>query len=853
MVQTYAEFADLPSSKKSVLAWIEPSARLVGWTLHAGAIYKIVPDFFPLRILQDGSELTEVASLAAVNSAGKWFFDTASNQIYLWANLSSNPDNVISRVDYRIFLSTVPIILPYNLEETGYEVEYLPLIATTSFFGHELDSEQIGIALEGQGSISLINTDGFWDDKFDLYFWENKPTNIWSWSEDIQISEKKKIYSGFIKGKQYSEQSISFEMADFIIKLRDSISLPVLSDADGTFPASSIGKPKRRIYGRVAGLRVFPLDNVLDGFELTGTISIAFGSSALTGVGSLFLDEVSPKDKLTFVVNDETIEFEVKSVNSDTSVTITNDSEFNLTAAIGKCLPSIPYRKKNRRWLIAGHEIKKIQTTVTGSTARNRINVGSIENFNVGDVIFVGAEVARIKSLSGIQLVLRQNLPSTPANGTPVFRYPVQSLNIGVTNYITERDYVLENNSESFIVFDDLAEFNITKEQPYIGTVTFTNASRELVGVGTQFTSDFKPRDWIRPINTSVWYEILEVTDDTNMKLRVSYAGGTVSSAGLKKNVSYIDDDAIVTIDCFGKTTDGDELGDWIKTASDVIKDLLGEIDLTSSLDLDSFNLASSDAPQTISLKLPLEYNSDNRLSYRECIDLVNKSVFGSLHQNSDFEIAFNIINARKPSEPFIFRDDDIIDWKVDVRSDNIVKEFICSYKHLDADPNTGGPGNSYKSRVNNFVLRFGDTNQTKTQDIYLYDSNEAELITQRYAFINETSGSRITLRTKLNMATKNLNDKIYLNLDRLYYRFGSSAARRKICLISAIRKNGLEVEVELDDIGNIFNRVATIAPNTANDFSAADDYEKSLNGYFTDNQGIVNNNKNTYRTNLIG
>jgi len=79
-----------------------------------------------------------------------------------------------------------------------------------------------------------------------------------------------------------------------------------------------------------------------------------------------------------------------------------------------------------------------------------------------------------------------------------------------------------------------------------------------------------------------------------------------------------------------------------------------------------------------------------------------------------------------------------------------------------------------------------------------------------------------------------NLNDKLWLQFDRLYKRFGNRD-RKKIGLINKITKNGERVSVEINDLGNIFTRSANIADDSSSDFSAASDDEKIVSGYVVD------------------
>jgi hypothetical protein len=848
MPLSYNEFANATASQKLVLGWIGAAQRLMVWSVHAGSVYlKDVPEFVT-GLVQDNTSLTKVANVAAINGAGKWFFDVTAKRLYCWPLSSSEPDTVFLRADYRIFVANAPVILPWDLD-AGEEVEYLPILQENSEFPYEIDPEQFGIALEGQGEIALENSDGYFDSRFERYWWENKDATLWSWSPSIALSEKKKLYRGILSGKAFSERAVRFGLKDFIAKLNNNIVLQPFDGTEGNVQPSIIGSVKRRIYGRVAGLRVVGLDHVLDGFEITGTVAANAGSVNLVGTGTAFLDELSPDDQLTF--GEST--YRVKEVTDNLNLVISSPLEENLNAAQLRSKPKKPWRKRNRSWLIAGHALKKISSTIASVTSLNRIELVDALEFSSGDQVLVGASKSTIRSKSGNLLVLEQNLSSLPSIGTVVSRYPVQAANWGTKDLVFIRDFTVDNDPAGAILeVDELAEFNITRPAVATGSFTFTNGSRLVTATGSQFLAELGARDWIRPA-LGTWYEILTVLDDGQLMLRIPFAQATATTSAERKVLEVLADDSVLTVDCFGKTVDGDEDGEWIKTGPQAVKDLLGEAGLSEDLDEDSFTTASEEAEQLISLKLPLEYAGKRVPSIKDAVDLVNQTVMGSVHFNSDFEVEYSVLNSKKPPELTEIQDHDIISWEVQSRTNHIVREFICRYRHLDADRYTGEESFSYQSRVNEVADKLSDAKGTRVLDVFLYDEEYAQFTAQRYALYNESSSSRIILATHLNLSTRQLSDKIYVNLDRLFYRLGSQSSRRKIGMVVKISKTGLRTTLEIEDLSGIWNKVCNVAPTGAPVHASASEDERVRHGYLTDENGIINDNDWTYRTNLIG
>jgi hypothetical protein len=845
----YTEFANATSSEKIVLAWMQASQRAMVWTVHSGSIYyKDVPEFVT-GVIQDGTSLTNATSVAGIDAAGKWFFDPTAKRLYVRTTGSADPDSVFVRLNYRLFFSNAPIDLPWDLS-TGTDVEYLPIIQSTSQFGYEIDPDQFGVALEGQGEIVLENTDGYMDARFERYWWENKPVVIYSYSPSIPLTEKKVIYRGVVAAKRFSSSEVSFAIADFISMLGNNISLSLFDGTEGNITSSALGTPKRRVYGRVSGLRCVGIDHILNGFEITGTVSNVAGDTVLAGSGTAFLDEVTPDDEVRF--GDDY--YKVKSVDSNTQITINSSLETNISAGKLIVRSKFPWRKKNREWLIAGHPLKKISTTIDAIVQANRITLDDPTDFEAGDIILVDGVKAQIRRISGPQVVLEQNLDPLPTIGDEVSKYPVQGVNEGERDFVFLRDFSITNSgSSSILVLENLAEFNTAPAQALPGTITFTSGSRTVTASGSAFKGILNPRDWIRPA-VGTWYEILSVDSDTQVTLRIAFAQSTVaSSACERKNIQAISDESIITVDCFGATDDGTEDGVWLKTGAQVVRDLIREAGISDAVNEAAFTEAASEAPFVMSLKIPTDFQSKSIPTVKESIDLVNQSIMGALHFNSSFELAMSIVSAKKPAALVALQDDDIISWQIDSRVDHIRKEIICRYRHEDADRTLGEPASSYESRVNTVAERLSDTLGTDVKDLYLYDESNAQLIAQRYALMAESASSMVRILSKLNLTTIGLAEKMYVLLDRLFYRLGSTSARRKIGIVTSVKKDGLNTIVEIDDISGMWNKVATFAPSGASEYDAATEDEAIRNGYFTDNNGIITGYEDTYRINLIG
>lgn len=72
-------------------------------------------------------------------------------------------------------------------------------------------------------------------------------------------------------------------------------------------------------------------------------------------------------------------------------------------------------------------------------------------------------------------------------------------------------------------------------ETPLSGTITFTDGSTVVTGVGCSFLTELSTGDWIRKNNTEDWWEVLSVTNDNLLELMTEYIGSTGSSSSSTK------------------------------------------------------------------------------------------------------------------------------------------------------------------------------------------------------------------------------------------------------------------------------------------------------------------------------
>lgn len=845
-MENYQSFLSKAKSEKVTLAIIEAVHPVKLFSLETGSVYSRVVDHFVSLVSVSGVALS-MASGAEL-SPGEFYFSPKEKKLFVRMLDDSNPKTKDVAITYKFFFSSAPYVLPCDLG-TGEPVEFEPRIDSLGSIGSQLDDQSTGIVLESSSSISFENNDGYWDEIFDKLIWENQSVKIYSWGPSISISEAQKIFDGLIESKDFSPFGVRLSVRDFVFRLKSLVNLPLFSELDGKVTPSMIGKPKRRVYGQVQQLRCEGFDKILGGFELTGAITTTIDSQTVTGSGTLFLSELSPGDEIIVELANETAKFGVESIESDTSLTIGQASDFALNEASAIIRPEIPYRKYNRRWSIAGHKLREPSSPIIEVINENRVRVDSSLDMFSGDSVKINDEFVNIRRVSGNKIVLNTALVPAPEVGDLVTKNPVSRVFFGKKELFIDRDWTLENSDEATLVINELAEFNIAEQRSIGVTLIFTNGSREVTTSATvDLRTILKPRDWIRKniISETAWYEILSVKEQ-GITLRTTFTGSTSSSSGLMKNVDLINDDSQITVDCMGLEHEGE----WIKTPSDAVKHLVTFDSGFLSINEASFAKAKADCEYILSLPVPLNLG-ESAPKIKDVIAQINESVFGSLYGDSSWDISYSILNSQKPDELSILRDDDILSFDV-VSTQNIISEIKLNYRPF-TDLYTGENGFRVIEKSGDFVDRLIGIKRAEEVTVYLYEEDKAEIMAQRILFFRSLSTCKVQVKTGLNLATKSVNDKLFLDLNRLYKRYGGGD-RKKVGVITSVKKDGSTVTAEIIDLGNVFNRVPSIAPNNANHYDSASEFEKAKWGYILDSDTLTPNVSSELElgNNLIG
>lgn len=845
----FTDYQNQVSSEKIVLATLDAAKRLMGWVLDSGSIYKLVgiEHAFVVSIEDSGTAYTAAANAGAV-TAGKYFLDRATQTLYVRASDSSNPNSRYLVGTFRLFLANAPISLAYDLA-TGYEVPWQPLVEANSAFGVEIDTvNQTSVAIEGSGSLTIINDQDFWPANFDKLIFENQSCSIYSFNRDLAASEARLLFRGKVEKRSYKSDQISFQLKDIFSELKAPVVLNYIEDL-GELHSDSVAKAyQRMIFGRVFGFRPTNIDTVRDGYPIPSVlVSITNGSTTLNG-SSGFRANLSRDDKLLL----GGVEYTIASVTNDITAQLTESyTGSELLNSQAYIIPNRPKRYINRYWKVAGHALCQPTTTTQANCTPTRIFLNSTTGMFAGDKIYIGTlgagELVIIENVVSSNLVeLATSVLDVPAAGVAVVRPAIQNLRINDLELLFDRDFSINATNGTFTLLDT-AESNACQIRQIPTSLTFSSLSRTVSGTGLD--TIFKPGDMVSKVGETAFFEIMDVTE-TTLTL-VGFPTFTGSGLGLYKNVIFDPSEDVITCDVLGRTSDGTSAGSLIRTGPAIVQTLLTDAGLASQVDSAAFVSAAAMATQDIGYVIPEKYEDKKLPTYREAINVINKSILGSLIQSDNFLISYFIIQPLKSSSSLNLKEADILSFAVDSNAQHMIKTAIVEYQTREYDyliEDESTLTQQKTSNVSNYILK---TDKEKTFSTKLVNTSDALIYANRWAFILENTSGVIKLKTKLQAANIEVGDVIDIEHRKLFVRFGGTDTRRLV-MVQKVMKDGYSVDIEAVDLSNAFNRCANITSNTCPNYSASENADLLIGGYITDTYGMQNNDPDTYGTNLI-
>lgn len=849
---TYSDYQAQVSSEKIALVIVEASRRYVGWELYSGSVYRVAFEYQSIVSVEDSGTALAAGSSTSL-SAGQYYLDRSAGYLYARTSDSVNPSTKFIGVTFRLFFANAHVTAPHDLA-SGYEVEWAPYyLAAGRGFKSWLDNQNlIGFAIEGEGTVAFQNDQSFWSPIFDKLYFENQLVKVYSWNRGLPITQAKIMFRGRIQKKTYSGSQVSFTCKDQLNELRAPIPLTNLEDYSGALiPPSMLNAKQRLLYGYVKGHVPSNVSQQLEltGYTITGTVTLTQGDKNVTGSGTSFLAQVTEGDELLF--GSDTTWYTVEAVSSDTGLTLTEAYAGTGNSGFAIRLKgSHPKRYMNRTHLVAGHALREPSTTVAAVVSLTCVQVADVTDFIAGENVLIGGEVLVIERVSGSRVTFTTQMAATPSVGASIKVLSLKNVYLGSRLLTYSRDYTY-SASTAVLTLDQLAEFNVAPVRQITGTLAFTAASRTVTGTSTTFKSQVAPGDWVRRQGQSTWCEVLRVDSDTQLILR-SVPGYTSSGASdLKKPEVYEEGETVLTVDALGVTENGLSSGTFIKTAAKVVQDIIERVGLEDQLNTSSFDTAAQDAEHKVGLVIPAKVTETKTKAARDIINEINLSVFGSLFQNEDYQLEYSILSPARAPGILALAESDIIAPALSADGSRIVKTVRVRYLRKEHDAASAADSVAEVTKESESGAYLARTEKEHLVETVLIESEEAQILANRWSFLLEQASAVFRFRTGLQGARLSVNDKVDITHEKLYERVGVSATR-KIAAVQSVEKDISGVTVELSDLSNAFSRCMVIADDDAPDWVSAEDADKLYNGYISDDHGLQASDPETFGTNLI-
>ena len=873
----FSDYADKESSQKILLAKVEAATRESSFSVFSGSTYSKPFDKSPVISAVEEEGVAYVLGTSSVTlTAGQYYYDIKDGVLYVRTFGSDDPNSHFIAVSFFLFFSNRPLSLSYDLG-SGFDVSWCPILKSDSTFGVTLDNKDtnLGNAIEGSGTLSFVNDLNFWPPIFDKYTFENRRAFVYQYNIGLDASEARLIYKGLVQTKNYTNTSVSFGLKDLFNAFRNEIPLAALPDFEyshrilGTINAriteSETERKQRLVYGRPNGVQLQNVDSAIN-FPAVGSWNVIAGSSIITNANA----DPNP-DTDFFNAGDEielsnnpgktyTIKFIDKApVNNtiETTEPFEGSTQSGVTITVTK--PVVLTQQYQRYWLVSGHPLSEISTTVTVSFTARLFRVSDVTGMKVGDNITVdGVESRNITMISPVtnQIEVDLSFSFLPAVGMSVLRSPVKRLfyngteleqnlhyTVDAANGLVELDSSIENNPEFFLSTNDI---NGIGEVDHSGP---GSAKFKPYTDATDLSGQIEIGDWVFLSGDDAWRQVWQVEEDGYVHIRTPLgAGVSTPDTFIIRRPTY-QENPIISADVIGKTDDNTVTGIPLLTGPVIVRDLLENSGLGDDLLSSSFDDASDLSEHVLGLVIPSKLSATSVEVLRDSVNQVNRSIFGSLFQNENYLLEYSVLDPTRDESVQRLNRHDVLSFSIKSDSRSVVKRVDINYNNREIDNDSLSANNSVSSYTSDIGEYLVKTEKVKEVDTLLMDTISADIFASRWARILELGRSLVTLNMKLQTSERSISDRIEFTHPNLYQRFGSTL-NKKIGSISSIVRGVGDTKVVFDDLGNAFSKKSSITVNDASDFDDATENELMLDGYITDNDGNVSSG--LILTNLI-
>ncbi|BAQ92896.1 virion structural protein [uncultured Mediterranean phage uvMED] len=453
---SYSDFSSKKSSEKVVLVHLHAKKEAKLFTNDGSSVYSKSIDKFVMGVSVDNVDYSKSTSSSVASN--EFYYDPAIGKLYIHSSTSLDSRQVI--VEYRFFYSNRATIATHDLSSSGTMVKYKPFVISVPGFKTRLSFGNDSKSFIGTGKLTLDNSSKELSSLIRDYRLDNKSFAAYSWNPDISFDDSKLIFQGIISSGAVRNNKATFDVKDNIYRLNNETPLSQFSDTEVISNHKKRFKPI--IYGFLNGHQLQSIDQVGEGYSLSGALKADSESSEIVGTGTAFLSSLAKGDRL----NTNGLNFTARSVVSDTLVIVNETIKSSFSGQSGTVKPSSNWFNKNRTFFVANHALRKVETTISSIITPNRLQLGSISGFEKKDKIEVLGEQYEVSNLYSDIMVLNRSLSPNnfPSVGAVISKREVQKVFIEQEE-VLQSDYTISNNSTgSTITLSANTEKNITSE-----------------------------------------------------------------------------------------------------------------------------------------------------------------------------------------------------------------------------------------------------------------------------------------------------------------------------------------------------------------------------------------------------
>ena len=494
MTTTYNQFTKQTASRKITLVHLHMK-REVKLFSTTGMLHTRTPSYFVTEVIVNGTSYT---SVAGTPSSNQFNYNPTTNLLTVFFDGTLSAQEVI--LQYRLFFADYDVKQTHDLTTTGHIVHYKSRVKAVPGFRTELTFANSNKSIIGSGNLVLDNRDGLFHGLLKDYRFNNKQFAAYSWSDTLAFNEHKLVFRGVVHRATLNNDELRFQIKDDIFNLNNIIQVEQFGTVNGVDLSNTF---KKRVFGRVNGMRVQSTDLLGTGYDLTGTISGNLDSNVITGLDTLFLDEIVPGDQL--IIND--LSLGVKQINSNTELILTDTLDNSLSNVSVKDRPTPIWYNTNRTFSISSRALKEFSQNILGFVSNRRLRVTDADGYESGDKVTVLGEEYIIDRVSKVYtdsptntmtndvIVLTRTLSPNnfPSIGTPILKRPIQDIKIAGTS-ILEPDFTIDNTSNGCnVILSNDTEFNLAPELPINSDLTaVANTNIIVSGIPSTLTLNFE-------------------------------------------------------------------------------------------------------------------------------------------------------------------------------------------------------------------------------------------------------------------------------------------------------------------------------------------------------------------------